>query len=151
MRAVGGSLIDHRPMSRSPPPGHDGLEDGDARGARRLEEPCSVLGRALDELGAAELELGVRKRVLEVDDEDGGTLARLHAGLAVAARDPRIVGRELERHRPSRCQFTLLGFHLVEKPDRSRVVSGDPHLGHGGESAELCMSSSYRSSHCSQR
>jgi hypothetical protein len=45
----------------------------------------------------------------------------------------------------------LLGFHLVEKLEGSRVVSVEPHLGHGGASSVLDISSSKRSLHASQR
>ncbi len=63
-----------------------------------LEQARRVHGRALDQLGSPELERGVGERVLQVDDQNGGSRARLDAGLAVPALDPGIVGRKLECH-----------------------------------------------------
>jgi hypothetical protein len=45
----------------------------------------------------------------------------------------------------------LLGFHSVEKTEKSRTTSLEPHVLQGGGSAEARISSSNRSSHAWQR
>ena len=45
----------------------------------------------------------------------------------------------------------MLGFHSVEKTERSRTTSFEPHLLHGGGSAEARTSSSNCSSQDWQR
>ena len=71
------------------------MEDGNSGLARRLEHRDRVLRRALDQLGAAEDEVRVGERVLQVDREDGRSLSRLDTRLAVTALHPGIAGIEV--------------------------------------------------------
>ena len=83
--AHGGSLIVQSPSSFSSRHSTTVWKTGTPAARAALEQARGVDGRPLDQLGAAEDEVGIGERVLEVDHEHRRPLAGLDARLAVAA------------------------------------------------------------------